>query len=157
MLARSRIYLALLVLWPVCTAAAAGEAASSAAGVTATASSTSSERADKRYEEMLSRMQAAVEEIAQLYGSPLFLQVFTNDEERAAALKQRLRSAGSADAIRKELADLQKKRENLLNDIALKEREVAKLSERLARQRMALDALAGALEQARTAVEDTTK
>jgi hypothetical protein len=117
----------------------------------------SAKRAAERYDEMLTRMQSAVEEVAELYGNPLFLQVFTNDEERAAALKQRLRSAGTADAMRKELADLQKKREELLNDIALKEREAARLSERLARQRVALDSLASAVEQARSAVEETAK
>ena len=83
----------------------------------------SSKRADKRYEEMLERMQSAVEEIAQMYGSPLFLEVFTNDSDRASALKQRLRSAGSAYEIQTELEELKKKREELLNDIALKERE----------------------------------
>jgi hypothetical protein len=117
----------------------------------------SAKRAAERYDEMLTRMQSAVEEIAELYGNPLFLQVFTNDEERAAALKQRLRSAGTADAMRKELAELQKKRDELLGDIALKEREAARLSERLARQRVALDSLASAVEQARSAVEETAK
>ena len=45
--------------------------------------------ADRRLDEMLNRMQAAVEEIAGLYGNPTFLQVFTNDPDRAAELKLR--------------------------------------------------------------------
>jgi hypothetical protein len=114
-------------------------------------------RADKRYEEMLGKMQAAVEEIAELYGNPVFLQVFTNDEERAAELKKRLRSAQSGDEVKRELAALEKKRDDLLSDIALKEREAARLTSRLARQRLALDVVAAAVEQARTAVEETSK
>ena len=114
-------------------------------------------RADKRYEEMLGKMQAAVEEIAQLYGNPVFLQVFTNDLERAAELKKRIRSARSGEEIQRELTDLEKRRDDLLNDIALREREVSKLGARLIRQRAALDQLAAAVEQARKAVEETAK
>jgi septal ring factor EnvC (AmiA/AmiB activator) len=113
--------------------------------------------ADKRYEEMLDRMQSAVEEIAQLYGNPTFLQVFTNDAGQASELKQRLKAARTGEDVRRELANLEKRREELLSDIALREREVARLSSRLVRQRSALEALAAAVEQARKAVEDTSK
>ena len=106
---------------------------------------------------MLGRMQASVEEIAQLYGNPAFLQVFTNDRERASELKQRLRSAGSGEELRRELSVLQKKRDDLLGDIALKARESSRLAEKLARQRAALDAVASAVEEARKAVEDTSR
>jgi hypothetical protein len=126
-------------------------------GTPPSAEAESNARADKRYDEMLGKMQAAVEEIAQLYGNPVFLQVFTNDIERASDLKERLRSARSGDDLRKELADLQKKRDDLLNDIALKEREATRLAGRLARQRSALDSLSDAVEQARKAVEETAK
>jgi len=114
-------------------------------------------RADKRYEEMLGRMQASIEEIAQLYGNPTFLQVFTNDAEQAAALKERLRAAKKGDEIRSEIKDLGSRRDELRGDIALKEREAGLLAKRLARQRAALDAVAIAVEQARRAVEDTAK
>jgi hypothetical protein len=114
-------------------------------------------RADKRHEEMLNKMQAAVEEIAQLYGNPVFLQVFTNDAEQATELKQRLKAAQSREDFRRELADLEKKRDDLLNDIALKEREATRLTGRLVRQRRALEALATAVEEAQRAVEETTK
>jgi len=117
----------------------------------------SEERAKKRYEEMLNRMQASVEEIAEMYGNPVFLQVFTNDEGRASELKLRLRTAKNSDEIAREMSDLQKRRDDLLNDIALKARESARLAEKLARQRAALDALAAAVEDARKAVEDTSK
>ncbi len=106
---------------------------------------------------MLGKMQAAVEEIAQLYGNPVFLQVFTNDEERASQLKERLRLAKTGDDVGHELADLQKKREDLLNDIALKQREADRLTSRLVRQRAALEALSEAVDQARKAVEETTR
>jgi hypothetical protein len=117
----------------------------------------SSGRADSRYEEMLGKMQAAVEEVAELYGNPVFLQIFTNDATRAAELKQRLRSARGNDDSRKEIAELEKRRDELRGDVALKEREAARLANRLVRQRAALDALATAIDQARKAVEDTTK
>jgi hypothetical protein len=107
--------------------------------------------------EMLDRMQAAVEEVAQLYGNPVFLQVFTNDAGRASELKRRLKASQTGDDVTRELTGLEKKRDDLLGDIALKEREAARLTAKLARQRAALDALAAAVEQARKAVEDTAK
>ena len=114
-------------------------------------------RAEKRYQEMLAKMQGAVEEIAQLYGNPEFLQVFTNDEARASELKLRLRAARSVEEIRREVLDLQKKRDDLIGDLALRNREAARIAEKLARQRAALEALASAIEQARKAVEDTAR
>ena len=123
----------------------------------ATVDRDASARADKRYEEMLSRMQASIEEIAQMYGNPVFLQIFTNDVARASELKQRLHAEKTALEVEKDLRDLALMRDGLLDDIALKEREAAKLTRRLAVQRAALDAVAGAIEQARTAVEDTSK
>lgn len=114
-------------------------------------------RADKRYEEMLGRMQAAVEEVAQLYGNPIFLQVFTNDAGRASALKERLRNASKSDDAGREMAALEKRREDILNDIALREREAARLATKLVRQRAALDALADAVEKAKRVVEETSK
>ena len=114
-------------------------------------------RANKRYEEMLDKMQAAVEEIAQLYGNPIFLQVFTNDPARAAELKDRLKAGKVTADIRGELSSLEKKRDDLLNDIALREREAARISGRLKRQRAALDAIATAVEQARRSVEETSQ
>jgi hypothetical protein len=127
------------------------------AGVAAPDAADSAARADRRYDEMLGKMQAAVEEIAQLYGNPVFLQVFTNDVERATELKERLRVARSEGDIRREIADMEKKRDDLRNEIAMKEREAARLSSRLVRQRAALDGVAAAVEQARKAVEETTK
>jgi len=114
-------------------------------------------RAEKRFDEMLDKMRAAVEEIAQLYGNPLFLQVFTNDAGRATELKQRLKASQTEQDIRGELADLARKRDDLLNDIALKEREAARLADRLVRRRAALDALAKAVDQARKAVDDSAR
>ena len=119
------------------------------------AESAASRRASKRYEEMLSKMQAAVEEVAQLYGNPVFLQVFTNDTERAEELKERLRLARSEKDMQRELSDLQHRRDDLMNDLALKQREASRLAARLVRQRAALEALASAVEQARKAVEET--
>ncbi len=117
----------------------------------------SSAPADKKYEEMLGKMQSAVEEIAQLYGNPLFLQVFTNDEGRASELKLRLHVDRASSQIRKEIKDLEKQRSDLLGDIELRKRESARLSEKLVHQRAALDALAAAFDQAKSAVEDTPR
>ncbi len=115
------------------------------------------DRADRRYQEMLGKMQAAVEEIAQLYGNPVFLQVFTNDEGKASELKQRLHATTAGEQVRRELSELQKKRDDLLGDIALKARESSRLTEKLVRQRAALDAVASAVEDARRIVEESSK
>jgi hypothetical protein len=115
------------------------------------------QRADARFDEMLSKMQAAVEDIAGLYGNPTFLEIFTNDPAKADELRTRLRAERSAASARRDLGDLEKRRQDLLGDIALKEREAAALSARLARERAALDAIASAVEQARAAVEGSTR
>lgn len=114
-------------------------------------------RAALKYEEMLAKMQSAVEEIAQLYGNPLFLQVYTNDEAKAAELRLRLADSGREKALHHDLADLEKKKEEILGDIALREKESRRLAEKLARQRAALDALSSALDQARKAAEDSAR
>jgi hypothetical protein len=113
--------------------------------------------ASKRYDEMLNKMQAAVEGIAGLYGNPTFLQVFTNDVGSASELRERLKNDRRTKEIRSEIEGLEKRRDELLSDIALKELQTGKLEEKLIRQRTALDALATAVEQARRAVEDTVK
>jgi len=115
------------------------------------------ERAGERYNEMLTKMQVAIEEIAQVYGNPVFLQVFTNDSERAVELKERLKAAQSAEDIEQELRGLERKRDDLLNDIALKTREATRLADRVSRQRKALDALAAVIEQAKNAAENSTR
>lgn len=112
-------------------------------------------RADARFEEMLSKMQASVEEIAGLYGNPLFLQVFTNDPQKADELKMRLKAYRKGEELERENAALEKRRSELLGDLALKQRESSRLAARLVRQRAALDALAAALEAARRAAEDS--
>lgn len=117
----------------------------------------SAKSAEKRYQEMLDRMRAAVEEVAQLYGNPTFLQVFTNDTARASELKHRLKEGQSGQEILQQMLELEKKKSELSEDIALKERESAKLSAKLVRQRMALDALAAAVELAQKDVEDTVR
>lgn len=118
---------------------------------------TADERARQRYEEMLAKMQSAIEEIAELYGSPSFLEVFTNDRERADDLKSRLAAVGTAAAARREVADLTRRKEELLNDLALRQQESRRLTDKLARQRAALDALAAAMDQARRAAEETVR
>jgi hypothetical protein len=150
---------AALLICPIAWAAAGQEDKSAKGAPNAGASATSelNVRADRRYDEMLGKMQVAVEEIAQLYGNPIFLQVFTNDIDRAAELRERIRSARSDQELRRELVDLQRKREELLNDIALKEREATRLTNRLVRQRAALDELGEAVDLAKKAVEETTR
>lgn len=146
---------ALLICGPGVAAPDASQQGPAHAQKAGATESESSRRASKRYEEMLSKMQAAVEEVAQLYGNPTFLQVFTNDEGRAAELKERLRLARSTKELQRELSDLEKRRDDDLNDLALKQREASRLAARLVRQRAALDALAAAVEEARKAVEET--
>ena len=159
------------IIWVVCFLLTVGRALSDSpvsdptpiahadpnSSAAASSSTDATRRADKRYEEMLDRMQAAVEEVAELYGNPIFLQVFTNDAERATELKQRVRATQASEDVNRDLTGLEKKRDDLLNDIALKQREAARLTSKLLRQRAALDALASAIDQARKAVEETTK
>jgi seryl-tRNA synthetase len=126
-------------------------------GATIVTSSESDVRADRHYDEMLGKMQTAVEEVAQLYGNPLFLQVFTNDPERARELKEILKADRRTGDLQLEVDDLEKKRDELLDDIALKERQTKELRESLARQKLALDTASSAIEQAKRAVEGATK
>jgi DNA repair ATPase RecN len=141
--------------------AAQSEDRGSAAPVTAeragAAGPTAEERSRQRFEEMLAKMQSAIEEIAELYGSPSFLEVFTNDRERADELRSRLAAVGSAAGARRELAELARRREEMLNDLALREKESRRLTEKLVRQRAALEALAAAVEQARRATEESAR
>jgi hypothetical protein len=67
--------------------------------------------ASKRYDEMLNKMQAAVESIAELYGNPIFLQVFTNDVGSASELKERLKTDRRTKDIRSEIESLEKRRD----------------------------------------------
>jgi DNA repair ATPase RecN len=153
----------LLLVWMGAAAVAAagpdsrGDRAATMSDRAASTGPTAEERAHQRYEEMLAKMQSAIEEIAELYGSPSFLEVFTNDRERANDLKSRLAAVGSAASARRELADLAHRREELLNDLALKEKESRRLTEKLGRQRAALEALAAAVDQARRATEESAR
>jgi DNA repair ATPase RecN len=155
----------LIPLWVVGAAAVAaapaqenrGAAAGATADRPASTGPTADERARQRYDEMLAKMQSAIEEIAELYGSPSFLEVFTNDRERADDLKSRLAAVASAAAAQRELAELARRREELLNDLALREKESRRLTDKLTRQRAALEALAAAVEQARRATEESAR
>ena len=102
-------------------------------------------------------MQASIEEIAQLYGNPTFLQVFTNDVDRAAELKRRLRASKSDDEIEKDLRSLQGKRAELEDDIALKERESARLARKAGGPKGAPRRRRKRSGTGPKAVEDTTK
>ena len=106
-----------------------------------------------RHAEMIGRMRAAVEEIAGLYGSPAFTQVFTNDPAEASELRRRLDAASSATRLERQVADLAGRRDALAAEVARREHECRRLAERLIRERAALEALAGAMDQARRATE----
>src|ERR1700722_5277545 len=79
--------------------------------------SNTTDAAEKRYDEMLGKMREAVEGIAASYGNPMFIQVFTNDLEKAVVLKRRLQSAKRGDEIRLELSSLEKRRDDLISEI----------------------------------------
>ena len=112
-------------------------------------------RAATREKEMQNKMQAAVEEIAQLYGNPRFIQTFSNDPELANEFRARLSSAREISTIKAEVAALTQKRDDVLNDIAVREKEIKRLTERMARTRSALDNVAGAVDQARRSMEES--
>jgi hypothetical protein len=105
--------------------------------------------------EMLDRMQAAVQEVAELYGNPPFLEVFTNDPERAQVLKGRLKGLAGSREMEARITALTKQREQLESEILIKRKESDRLTQRLILQRRALDALADAMDRAKAAVEDT--
>ena len=108
-----------------------------------------------RTEEMLSKMRSAVEEIAELYGNPSFVQIFTNNREMADELRQRLRATEAIGTMKAEVVALAARKESLANEVALKEQEAKRLSERLTRQRAALDSVASAIAATNRAVEGT--
>ena len=104
---------------------------------------------------MFGKMRAAVEEIAALYGDPLFVQVFTNDRTKAAELRARLAETESLAALRSETETLKAERGKLEDEVARDRRQAALLSDRLARQRAALDVVAKAVDRVNQAVEGT--
>ena len=109
--------------------------------------------AEQRYQEMLSRMQRSIEDIAQLYGNPLFVQLFTNDPPKAEEFRRRLALSEGTDELRARHEELIKRRDELAKVVALQERESASMGERLARQRAALDSVVKAVEAAQRAIE----
>ncbi len=109
-----------------------------------------------RTDEMLAKMRAAVEEIAGLYGNPSFVQIFTNSQQMADQLRERLKQTDSLKRLRAETLELEAKRDRLANDIAQAEQEARRLSERLSKQRAALDSVASAISATNRAVEGTT-
>lgn len=109
--------------------------------------------ADARYAEMKRKIVGAVEEILQLYGNPSFAEVVTNDPQKAADLRARISASTSSDQIRSEVAELEKRRNDMLADIALREREVEALKVRAARLRASLDQAATAIQGAQRAME----
>ena len=109
--------------------------------------------AEQRYQEMLSRMQRSIEDIAQLYGNPLFVQLFTNDPPKAEEFRRRLVLSEGTDELRARHEELIKRRDELTKVVALQERESASMGERLARQRAALDSVVKAVEAAQRAIE----
>ena len=110
---------------------------------------------DRALKEMFGKMRAAVEEIAALYGDPLVVQVFTNDRTKAAELRARLAETESLAALRSETETLKAERGKLEDEVARDRRQAALLSDRLARQRAALDVVAKAVDRVNQAVEGT--
>lgn len=61
--------------------------------------------------EMVARMRIAVEKIASEYGNPSFAQIFTNDPEKAAKLRERYTDLDKRDALKQEVASLTEQRD----------------------------------------------
>ena len=108
-----------------------------------------------RMDEMYQKMRRAVEDIAELYGSPRFVQVFTNDRLLADELRLRLRATDSLKQLNAQIEDLSHRCDRLKAELAKREAEAASASQRLARQRAAMNAVANAVDQANRAVEGT--
>lgn len=113
--------------------------------------------ADEREKEMLSRMDAAVQQVAGLYGNPRFVRLVTNDAAAAKQFQERLEISRSRDSLRGELAELEKRKKQLDEDIALRSKTLTDMDGRLIRSRAALDAISKAGDDMKRLVEDAAK
>ena len=80
-----------------------------------------------RNAEMVARMRAAVEKIAAEYGSPTFVQLFTNDSVMAQVWRKRLQMIQNADLIATELASLQRQKKAASEEVEAARRRLSAL------------------------------
>lgn len=111
----------------------------------------------QREHEMLTKMDAAVQEIAGFYGNPPFVRLLTNDGRSAATFKERLALGKKISDIRKELADLEAARNNLLADLALRRDTLKKLDQQILDTRSTIDAIGKLVADTQKAIEDSVR
>ncbi|AWI08475.1 hypothetical protein [Ereboglobus luteus] len=96
-------------------------------------------------DEMIMRMKRAVEQIASEYGNPTFAQVFTNDAVQAQVLRKRVQMLHRMEAIRTEIAALQKQKEQVRAEVDASQHELIALQQQA-------EALTNRLQKARFAL-----
>jgi hypothetical protein len=77
-----------------------------------------------QYEEMITRMKMAVEDVAAQYGNPSFAQVFTNDSVRAKVLRRRMEILKQVDRLNAEIAVLETRRTQSLQELQVTRQRV---------------------------------
>ena len=110
---------------------------------------------NQRTREMLAKMDAAVREIAGFYGNPPFVRILTNDGRSAENFKERLSLSNKISDIRKELADLEKQRNEVTADLVLRRDTVKKLDEQILNTRATMDAIGKLVADSQKAIEES--
>lgn len=133
-----------------------GQKADAPSGVS-TAKAERDARADARMDEMRRKIVAAVEEILITYGNPAFAEVITNDPVKAAELRRRIADTRSGEELQRAVAALTQQREELKNDIALRERELEQLRLRAGKLRGTIDQAVNQLQRVQQGIESENK
>ena len=110
--------------------------------------------ANEREQEMLKRMDDAVQQIAGLYGNPRFVRLMTNDPSAAEQFKTRLELARSRDELASSVKLLEDKRADLDAQIALRTKTLTDMDSRLMRARAALDTISESGERMKRLIEE---
>jgi hypothetical protein len=113
--------------------------------------------AAEREQDMFGKMDAAVQQVAGLYGNPRFVRLMTNDPAAADQFKARLDLTKARETLAAEVTDLEKKKAALDSEIAIREQTLADMDGRLIRARAALDAFGKAGDEMKRMIEDAAK
>lgn len=103
--------------------------------------------------EMLSRMDEAIQTIAGRYGNPRFVRLMTNDPAASEQFKARLELARSRGELAAALDELELKRAELDAQIELRTKTLAEMDARLIRARSALDVVSESTDRIKRFVE----
>lgn len=91
--------------------------------------------------EMVTEMKAAVREIAARHGNIAFTEIFTNQPERAAAVRRRFMEIERSTSLDREIEELGKRSQALQETVRSEEAVVRELERRIAVRKLELKAL----------------